>query len=283
MVSLVVALLLTPSLARAQDFDGSGRVPPGDVPPAVEVPVATAAPVALDAATREAARLALIRGLSSDQTLAPDAAAVEEIKTALAAARALDPEMAQYAIDPSMTLDDSVALGYKDTLRPTLAALILKNAANKGPDNKIRLAALGVKELDDVAAATGGVFVLSESFGDIDLEIHFDRIVDLQKVVKKFAGAPQLGWAEVNGTVYTGGGLTEGFPVLVDQDGAGWRITFHHGWGDCMAGCLNNEYWFYSVDKGVATKSGYYRNALDGAQNAYVEMGAIPWTPASPW
>ncbi len=232
----------------------------------------------MDAATREATRLALIRGLSSDQTLAPDAAVLAEIKAALAAVRALDPEMAQYALDPRDRPDDTVILGYKDTLKPTLAALIQKNAASRGPDNKIRLAALGVKELDDVAAATNGVFVLSESFGGIELWLHFDQLVDLQKVVKKFAGASQLRYAEANCGFYMGGGrLTGGFPVLVDQDGANWRVTFHNGWGDCMAGCINNEYWFYSVDNGVATQAGHYKTSHG------VEMGSIPWTPASPW
>ncbi|MFL5754933.1 MAG: hypothetical protein ACJ77N_01415, partial [Chloroflexota bacterium] len=41
------------------------------------------------------------------------------------------------------------------------------------------------------------------------------------------------------------------------QAGGAWRVTFHVGWGDCPAGCINEHTWTYDVGRdGAVTPIG---------------------------
>lgn len=256
MKSLLAAVLLAASSAAFAQ-------------PVVPVPV----PVTMDAKELgyEAARLALRLGYSDDVTLEPDAAKVAEIAAALAAVRALDPAAAAYNLKFMGPPDTALMIGYADSLRPALDAA----AAGLSADARglKRPAALGIAALDSVATRFSAGYELMDGYGALYLRLRFPRAVDLQKAGKLLSAVPGVTYAQADGLI---GG--PGYPVLVDSDGAGgWRVSTHRGWGDCMAGCINNEYWYYSVSGRLAVSAGHYRRVYDSRANRMVETGAKLW------
>lgn len=58
-----------------------------------------------------------------------------------------------------------------------------------------------------------------------------------------------------------------------------WDLVFMHGSGDCAAGCLNAEYWYYSAwPDGTITPQGHFSRQFDSATNSYREEGARLWS-----
>ena len=41
------------------------------------------------------------------------------------------------------------------------------------------------------------------------------------------------------------------------QTDSGISYLFRHGWGDCPAGCLHNEYWYFIVENGAPSFLGH--------------------------
>ena len=57
-----------------------------------------------------------------------------------------------------------------------------------------------------------------------------------------------------------------------------WDLVFMHGSGDCVAGCLNAEYWYYSAwPDGTITPQGHFSRHFESATNSYREEGARLW------
>lgn len=54
----------------------------------------------------------------------------------------------------------------------------------------------------------------------------------------------------------------------------GWRILFWQGSGDCPAGCINNQQWYFIVEKtGVIRKVGESERIYNSRKNAFDESG----------
>lgn len=54
----------------------------------------------------------------------------------------------------------------------------------------------------------------------------------------------------------------------------GWRILFWQGSGDCPAGCLNNQQWYFIVTKtGIIRKVGESKRVFNSKKNAIDENG----------
>jgi hypothetical protein len=66
--------------------------------------------------------------------------------------------------------------------------------------------------------------------------------------------------------------------VIVQDRPGGWNIIFWQGSGDCPAGCINNHYWYVSVEKsGSVTMAGEFVREFDSASNAVKTRGAPMW------
>ena len=58
-----------------------------------------------------------------------------------------------------------------------------------------------------------------------------------------------------------------------------WWLVFWEGWGDCPAGCINNRYSYFSVDKdGRATQAGEYARIFNSDKNTFDITGAPMWS-----
>lgn len=57
----------------------------------------------------------------------------------------------------------------------------------------------------------------------------------------RFAALPGVVWAEPNGV----GG--DGNDIRVTRQGAGWRLDYSIGWGDCPSGCINRRTWSFAA------------------------------------
>ncbi len=58
----------------------------------------------------------------------------------------------------------------------------------------------------------------------------------------------------------------------------GWDIVFLEGWGDCMAGCINNRYYYFTVRKdGRMAKVGEYQRVYNATTNAFETTGVPMW------
>lgn len=228
-------------------------------------PPAPAAPKA--DAVQEATLLALELGLSPETTFEPDQAKVKEIETALKEIRAKFSTVAPYLDERPLAY--SITLG----LTPDADKIILAAMDAAGAAETLKLPTSSLAECDALSQKLGGALEAERLGQRASLRITFPKVLDLRKVAKLYAGFPGVRWAEMDGAFYMG----DNWPVKVLQNGSGWRVVFHHGWGDCMAGCINNEYWFFSYESGQAREDGYYRKVFDGAGNRYVETGAMPW------
>jgi len=66
--------------------------------------------------------------------------------------------------------------------------------------------------------------------------------------------------------------------IIVQDRPGGWNIIFWQGSGDCPAGCINNHYWYLSVEKsGSVTLAGEFVREFDSASNAVKIRGVPMW------
>ena len=62
------------------------------------------------------------------------------------------------------------------------------------------------------------------------------------------------------------------------QQPDGWNLVFWQGDGDCPAGCINNHYWYVSVDRsGAATMVGEYDRHFVPGTNSMQSSGDPLW------
>lgn len=66
--------------------------------------------------------------------------------------------------------------------------------------------------------------------------------------------------------------------IFVIDRPAGWNLVFWEGSGDCPSGCLNDHYWYFSVEaSGEIEFTGEYRRDFDARTGGYVESGVPMW------
>ncbi|MFQ6015411.1 MAG: hypothetical protein ACE5NP_08215, partial [Anaerolineae bacterium] len=65
--------------------------------------------------------------------------------------------------------------------------------------------------------------------------------------------------------------------TVIEREG-GWDLVFRQGWEDCPAGCINNRYWYFSVDRdGTIIKVGEYSRIFDSQSNTFKTTGKPLW------
>ncbi|MBI5648919.1 MAG: hypothetical protein HZC40_00475 [Chloroflexi bacterium] len=72
-------------------------------------------------------------------------------------------------------------------------------------------------------------------------------------------------------------GATTNITVLAPRQNE-WWVVFWEGSGDCPAGCINNRYWYFVVDRdGRVTPAGEYSRVFIAEKNAFEEKGSPMW------
>jgi hypothetical protein len=62
------------------------------------------------------------------------------------------------------------------------------------------------------------------------------------------------------------------------ERGDGWDLVFSESWGDCLAGCNNNRYSYFSVKKdGRIQKIGEFSRVFNSASDSFDTAGASLW------
>jgi hypothetical protein len=66
--------------------------------------------------------------------------------------------------------------------------------------------------------------------------------------------------------------------ITVIDRSDGWDLVFREGSGDCMAGCINNRYYYFSVKKDASIKqAGEYSRIYNADKNNYETSGSPLW------
>ena len=74
------------------------------------------------------------------------------------------------------------------------------------------------------------------------------------------------------------GSLGASTDIVVQERSGGWNLIFWQGSGDCAAVCINNHYWYVTVEKtGAVSMAGEYERAYDSASNAVKATGVPMW------
>ena len=95
------------------------------------------------------------------------------------------------------------------------------------------------------------------SFGN-NVELELEGRYNMSTVGSDYAALPGIKAAEPNRSI------GDGSTICADRNGDIYHYVFVQGWGDCPAGCIHHNYWYYTVDaSGQVTKKG---QAMDPAQ-----------------
>jgi hypothetical protein len=63
----------------------------------------------------------------------------------------------------------------------------------------------------------------------------------------------------------------------------GFRLVFKRGSGDCLGGCISNDYWYFETDTAcIPQPAGSYSAQFQSAGNCFVIVGAPLWGFPSP-
>ena len=66
--------------------------------------------------------------------------------------------------------------------------------------------------------------------------------------------------------------------IVVQERSGGWNLVFWMGSGDCPSGCINNHYWYVSVEQsGQISLAGEYIREFDSATNSMKASGSAQW------
>ncbi len=66
--------------------------------------------------------------------------------------------------------------------------------------------------------------------------------------------------------------------ITVMDSADGWNLVFWQGSGDCPAGCIDNHYWYVTVDKtGPVTLAGEFVREYNSATNTTQTRGQAMW------
>jgi hypothetical protein len=72
--------------------------------------------------------------------------------------------------------------------------------------------------------------------------------------------------------------IGDGSFVHIFQSGDGFRLVLVRGSGDCPAGCIDHEYWYFETDASCdPTQVGHYSRIFDSSGNCYRIEGNALW------
>jgi hypothetical protein len=116
--------------------------------------------------------------------------------------------------------------------------------------------------------ATGSGACAARTLGEIIAEIH-EANPDLANITTLYdPNNPLIGASQ---------------SIHAFRAGDGFRLVFVRGTGDCPAGCINNEYWYFETNDSCESVSvGHYAREYDGADNCYQLTGAPLWNHPEP-
>ncbi|HEV8675987.1 MAG TPA: hypothetical protein VGX21_18275 [Methylomirabilota bacterium] len=211
---------------------------------------------------REAEYLALEADAYDPGTLRADGALVERIRPALEMIRARYPEV--QGISASVPDVTRLLLQVDRSVTGPLCS------GRKG-GQPVRPASIGLPAVDAITSRFGGGYrVLCLSALGFDLvTVETRELLHVPSLVKLYRGARGVGDAQEDSLI--GGGDV----VTVEPSPPRLRVTFSHGWGDCLAGCIYRRMFFFTVEPdGSVAKAGEWRRDDRG------ESGGRPWMPA---
>ena len=85
-------------------------------------------------------------------------------------------------------------------------------------------------------------------------------------------------YSEVKNIEVSKGVFGSSSSIKTKKESTLWKITFNQGWGDCIVGCVNSQFWYFTVDKTKKTvKVGEYKRVFDSETNSYIETGTPMW------
>ncbi len=244
-------------------------------PPRPKEAQAPASPRTAAAVEKEATAIALRLGMTSDSTYEADPTAVQEFVGVLNDLRSRYPE-----VD---TLDIGVPMGTSLIVSLTPDAQKAVAAANPIAQGdwhaEAAPQALGLSELDQAVSSLGGSYRVSVyKQGDVMVVVELGRELDLAKILKRLSSLPGVRGMGSNMLLIGGAGMPK-----VEKGSAGeWRITLTHGWGDCMAGCIYREAWYFENAGGKTTWKGYVGYGYDTVNKKMVPVEAEPPAAANP-
>lgn len=206
----------------------------------------------------EAVFLTLEADQSDPQTLRARDDAVDAIERILATIRAGYPETQRIsAAAPGFT---SLILQVKEDAVQSICGA----ARSSRP---IAVTSLSIPDLDAITARVSGTY--SVNCGVVRwVLVKIGEPLHVPSLLQLYRRSPSVVSAQNNDLMGPGGSVT------VERDGQLWRVVFYHGWGDCMAGCINRRYLFFRAESdGSVAKAGEW-SRVDGR-----ESGSAPWTP----
>jgi hypothetical protein len=74
-------------------------------------------------------------------------------------------------------------------------------------------------------------------------------------------------------------GTGDGKLIYAFAGADGFKLVFQRGDGDCPAGCINNEYWYFATGATCEPQSvGHYGLTFDSTGNCFKVVGEPPWS-----
>lgn len=96
-----------------------------------------------------------------------------------------------------------------------------------------------------------------------------------QFIARAQEARPELRGIDLPPSGVFGGSATAS--AYLEPDGR-FQVVFRRGDGDCVAGCIDNEYWYFDSGPGCAPEQvGYYSSIDDNAGNCFHESGMALW------
>ena len=197
-------------------------------------------------ARQEAEYLALEAGLFDRQTLRPTDDTVQAIQSVLQKIRDRYPAMS--GIRAGFSPQTMVMLRFQNSVTDPFCP------PRRAP-GPARPAALSVPAVDGITSQFAGSYrVQCSSVGFTLVLVDFPALLHVPSLLALYRRSGAVISADEN--MLLGGGDSVG----VRKKGAAWEAVFVHGWGDCVAGCINREEFLFRVEPdGTVTKTGERR------------------------
>ncbi len=129
----------------------------------------------------------------------------------------------------------------------------------------------GIASLDKLQEELGASLHNLDPSGTSQVYVYvarFDRDLVISTVCRRYQALTEVAQAEPN--AYVG----DGDDIILKPRGAKLLFIFKRGWGDCLAGCIHNHYYYFEVDTaaGTITKRGELKDA-DSQGGAIIRWG----------
>lgn len=208
--------------------------------------------------------LHLLQGSASDGTL--DAARIALLTSWLGRIRKAHPAVAKIHVNARHALGEALVVFDDKT-----AARLRRGEWTLESGRRMQKGDTGIAELDALQKAIGARLHRG-GLADADriFRARFAKEMDVPAVSRRYAKLTCVEDAMPNG--FSG----DGNDVLLAARGGKLCFVFKRGWGDCLAGCIHNHYYYFEVDtaKGTITP----RGELDAEKGvpARIHRWAVP-------